>query len=302
MAARCWRGGDVGKVQVISRAAPQAAAIVLSQMADRLLHARRSRGSAKTLRRAFSPVAPSGRKRPGTPQAGAGATDQTVTQRMGEIVTIAIVPGGAPPAQRSGPRGASAVRRCGLRLHCSGPMPPPLLPQACLPGTLLGMLVICLAHCHLCGLLLCCMLRGVCHRQSGRQCRLSGVLKQSLADSEGPCLALTWTTMKVLFPQVCHRLQVPFYRTKVTSWMASQEEDYRFILLEADPGEDRGWAQLCVEQACPYQPPWRHAAQTPVDGGRPHRLRSAQHAESAWWHSALPSRHRPAGQRLLARA
>lgn len=57
--------------------------------------------------------------------------------------------------------------------------------------------------------------------------------------------------MKVLFPQVCHRLQVPFYRTKVTSWMASQEEDYRFILLEADPAEDRGWAQLCVEQACP---------------------------------------------------
>lgn len=80
-------------------------------------------------------------------------------------------------------------------------------------------------------------------------CRLSGVLKQSLADSEGPCLALTWTTMKMLFPQVCHRLQVPFYRTKVTSWMASQEEDYRFIILEADPSEDRGWAQICVEQA-----------------------------------------------------
>lgn len=87
---------------------------------------------------------------------------------------------------------------------------------------------------------------------SERCCRLSGVLKQSLEESEGPCLALTWTTMKVLFPQVCHRLQVPFYRTKVTSWMASQEEDYRFILLEADPAEDRSWAQLCVEQARPH--------------------------------------------------
>ena len=60
--------------------------------------------------------------------------------------------------------------------------------------------------------------------------------------------------MKVIFPQVCHRLQVPFYRTKVTSWMASQEEDYRFILLEADASEDRSWAQLCVEQVAPSTP------------------------------------------------
>jgi hypothetical protein len=74
-------------------------------------------------------------------------------------------------------------------------------------------------------------------------------LKHGLAETEGTCLTLTWQTIKVLFPQAGHRLQVPFYRTKVTSWMASQEEDYRFILLEADPADDRSWAQLCVEQA-----------------------------------------------------
>jgi hypothetical protein len=47
------------------------------------------------------------------------------------------------------------------------------------------------------------------------------------------------------------RVQVPFYRTKLTSWMAAFEETYRFILLEADCAEHRDWANLCIEQARP---------------------------------------------------
>lgn len=54
--------------------------------------------------------------------------------------------------------------------------------------------------------------------------------------------------LNVWFPAICDRLQVPFYRTKVTSWMASMEEEYRFIIMEADASEDPNWAQLCVEQ------------------------------------------------------
>jgi hypothetical protein len=49
------------------------------------------------------------------------------------------------------------------------------------------------------------------------------------------------------------RAQVPFYRTKLTSWMAAFEETYRFILLEADASEHKDWAHLCIEQA---RRPW----------------------------------------------
>ena len=41
---------------------------------------------------------------------------------------------------------------------------------------------------------------------------------------------------------------MPFYRTKLFSWMAAFEETYRFILLEADPAENQDWANLCIEQ------------------------------------------------------
>lgn len=80
-------------------------------MADRLLHARRSRGSVKSLRRVFSPAGPGACKRPGMAQGGASPHDQKATQRMGEIVTIAIVPAGTPALQRTRPRSAGAVRR-----------------------------------------------------------------------------------------------------------------------------------------------------------------------------------------------
>ena len=80
-------------------------------------------------------------------------------------------------------------------------------------------------------------------------CRLSNSLKRGLEETEGnQCTIITWQMLNVWFPQICDRLQVPFYRTKVTSWMASMEEEYRFIIMEADASEDPNWAQLCVEQ------------------------------------------------------
>ena len=34
--------------------------------------------------------------------------------------------------------------------------------------------------------------------------------------------------MELMFPTSFGRLSTTFYRSKVTSWMAAQEEDYRF--------------------------------------------------------------------------
>ena len=87
------------------------------------------------------------------------------------------------------------------------------------------------------------------NRLCNTPCRLSNSLKRGLEETEGnQCTIITWQMLNVWFPQICDRLQVPFYRTKVTSWMASMEEEYRFIIMEADASEDPNWAQLCVEQ------------------------------------------------------
>jgi lysophospholipid hydrolase len=44
------------------------------------------------------------------------------------------------------------------------------------------------------------------------------------------------------------RLENAFYRSKLTGWMAQQEENYRFILLRAD-ASGSAWSQVCVSQA-----------------------------------------------------
>lgn len=38
-----------------------------------------------------------------------------------------------------------------------------------------------------------------------------------------------------------------FYRSKITSWMAAQEEEFRFIILEAD-ASPTAWSSVCVAQ------------------------------------------------------
>jgi hypothetical protein len=43
----------------------------------------------------------------------------------------------------------------------------------------------------------------------------------------GPTLHLTSSAIEAMFPRAFERIGVGFYRSKITSWMAAQEEDYR---------------------------------------------------------------------------
>jgi len=72
-------------------------------------------------------------------------------------------------------------------------------------------------------------------------------LKEAL-EAWGPVLHLNRETMELAFPTAFDRLQSVFYRSKITSWMAAKEEDYRFILFETD-AEQSAWSRLCVSQA-----------------------------------------------------
>ncbi|KAK9814559.1 hypothetical protein WJX72_007850 [[Myrmecia] bisecta] len=78
--------------------------------------------------------------------------------------------------------------------------------------------------------------------------KLGAALKAALEELFGPTLHLTSSTVELTFPTAFERLHVSFYRSKITSWMASQEEDYRFILLAAD-AEATPWSRICVSQA-----------------------------------------------------
>ena len=52
-------------------------------------------------------------------------------------------------------------------------------------------------------------------------------LKASLEKLFGPTLHLSSATIELMFPTAAGRLHTSFFRTKITSWMAAQEEDYR---------------------------------------------------------------------------
>lgn len=43
----------------------------------------------------------------------------------------------------------------------------------------------------------------------------------------GPTLHLTSSAIEAMFPRAFERIGIGFYRSKITSWMAAQEEDYR---------------------------------------------------------------------------
>ena len=58
--------------------------------------------------------------------------------------------------------------------------------------------------------------------------KLGGVLKHTLEELFGPTLHLSASSMELMFPSSFQRLGNAFYRSKVTSWMAAQEEDYRW--------------------------------------------------------------------------
>lgn len=59
--------------------------------------------------------------------------------------------------------------------------------------------------------------------------KLGEMLKHTLEELFGPTLHLSCATMELMFPTSFSRLSTIFYRSKVTSWMAAQEEDYRSV-------------------------------------------------------------------------
>ncbi|DBB17173.1 TPA: hypothetical protein ACH3X3_014241 [Trebouxia sp. C0006] len=78
--------------------------------------------------------------------------------------------------------------------------------------------------------------------------KLTAGLKATLQELFGATLNLSASTVAMTFPTAFDRLHVSFYRSKITSWMAAQEEDYRFILLEADTTLTP-WSKICISQA-----------------------------------------------------
>ena len=72
-------------------------------------------------------------------------------------------------------------------------------------------------------------------------------LKKAL-EKLGPTLLLSGAKIGMAFPLVAERLSNRFYRSKLTAWMAAQEEDYTYIILQAD-AELTEWSKICVAQA-----------------------------------------------------
>ena len=65
----------------------------------------------------------------------------------------------------------------------------------------------------------------------------------------GAVLTLELATIeRVLGAETVTRMHLPFFRTRVASWIVQQEEDYRFVLLSADLANE-AWAAVCVSQA-----------------------------------------------------
>ena len=56
---------------------------------------------------------------------------------------------------------------------------------------------------------------------------LGSALRDILTALFGPTLHLTSGVVDAMFPRAFERIGVGFYRSKITSWMAAQEEDNR---------------------------------------------------------------------------
>lgn len=60
------------------------------------------------------------------------------------------------------------------------------------------------------------------------------LLQTALEELFGPTLHLNASTLEVSFQTAFQRLHTTFYRSKLTSWMAAQEEDYRWVALSEE--------------------------------------------------------------------
>jgi lysophospholipid hydrolase len=76
----------------------------------------------------------------------------------------------------------------------------------------------------------------------------AGALQQALS-MFGSTLLLTSSVIDEIFEDgTARRLDNLFYRSKLTSWMAQQEEEHRFIVLQAD-AHSSSWSKVCASQA-----------------------------------------------------
>ncbi|KAL6769235.1 hypothetical protein ACKKBG_A18025 [Auxenochlorella protothecoides x Auxenochlorella symbiontica] len=78
--------------------------------------------------------------------------------------------------------------------------------------------------------------------------RLATELRGTLELMWGPTLLLDAASIAAAFPTTHARLKSSFHRSKVCSWMAAQEEEFRFIILVGD-GRDSPWSRICASQA-----------------------------------------------------
>lgn len=80
--------------------------------------------------------------------------------------------------------------------------------------------------------------------------KLGAGLKATLQELFGATLHLTASTVAMTFPTAFDRLHVSFYRSKITSWMAAQEEDYRQVqylsIQISDPSQHENVTSVLV--------------------------------------------------------
>ncbi|KAL4530592.1 hypothetical protein Ndes2526B_g02061 [Nannochloris sp. 'desiccata'] len=90
--------------------------------------------------------------------------------------------------------------------------------------------------------------------------QLAEALRAHLESSFGPTSLLDFATIQRMFPAESEHLDVPFFRSKVTTWLNQQEEDCRFIILQGGGSEIGGgtkicssassvWNKICADQA-----------------------------------------------------
>ena len=66
--------------------------------------------------------------------------------------------------------------------------------------------------------------------------QLAEALRDHLESNCGPTSLLDFATVQRMFPTESEHLDVPFFRSKVTTWLSQQEEDCRFIILQGSSG------------------------------------------------------------------
>jgi predicted acylesterase/phospholipase RssA/CRP-like cAMP-binding protein len=92
--------------------------------------------------------------------------------------------------------------------------------------------------------------------------QLAEALRAHLESSFGPASLLDFATVQRMFPTESEHLEVPFFRSKVTTWLNQQEEDCRFIILQGGGSRGDGknndgdnttsiseWSRICADQA-----------------------------------------------------